>query len=472
MGLAICSVVKRPALLHNSFTFRLGLLYLLLFIVSSFILFSFIYYANTRSLQQQLSNRLQSEAALFNDRYQQFGLNGVIRLLAFRAQNQDELAVYALSDQNNEILAGTIDSWPSVPTTLATAEFTLSLEEGQPDQEISARVITLDKQYKILIGKTKLTLKNIQRRLIQTFLSASIITLVLGLLGGLWLSKRAVRRIEKISKLVNTTIQGDLTQRLTLRDPVDDLDHLSININLMLDRIQSLMSDVSGVANNIAHDLRTPLSHLRLQLEQLQETNRDNLQAKQQVEAAIGSVDHILETFNALLRISKVESTKRRESFAYASITQIIEDVIELYEPLAEEKQQSLVATQLDYLRLNVDKDLLFQALSNLVDNAIKYTPVKTDITVQFRISGNIATLSVCDHGLGVEENDATKLARRFYRTDKSRSTQGNGLGLSLVEAIAKLHHGELRIYDNKPGLCAVIEFDISKLNTKSELIA
>jgi signal transduction histidine kinase len=446
-------------LLHNSFSFRLGLLYLLLFIVSSFILFSFIYFASTRSLEQQLTTSLETEARIFDERYAQFGINGVIRLLAFRAQSQAKLGVYALSDSNNDILAGTVDRWPHIKQDTQSTELTLSFGEDKPAQVFVSIVSILDSSYKLLIGKSKEDIKRIQRRLINTFLSASLITLALGLLGGIWLSKRAVRRIEKINSLVNTTIQGDLTQRLSVPEPIDDLDHLSVNINAMLDRIQTLMADVAGVTNNIAHDLRTPLSHLRLQLEQLQETELSTEQSKEQIALALNSTDHILDTFNALLRISKIESTKRRESFTQVHLPSLVGDVIELYEPLAEDRQQPLTVSHCDDVTLHADRNLLFQALSNLVDNAIKHTATQTQISVSLSSHSKNTILTVCDHGEGVDDSEKVQLSRRFYRTDKSRSTGGNGLGLSLVAAVAKLHNAELRFADNRPGLCVSLHF-------------
>lgn len=465
-------MAKRPALLHNSFTFRLGLLYLLLFIISSFILFSFIYFTNTRSLEQQLSANLIADTKLFDERYRQFGLNGVIRLLVFRAKSEAQLGVYALADSNNDILVGTIDRWPQIPSDTRSTEIRLSFADGQAPQVIASKISQLGANYKLLIGKSKVGIKRLQRRLINTFLSASVVTLALGLLGGIWLSKRAVRRIEIINSLVNTTIQGDLTQRLALSEPVDDLDHLSVNINAMLDRIQSLMTEVAGVANNIAHDLRTPLSHLRLQLEQLQGAIIDPQQADEQLAMAIESADHILDTFNALLRIAKIESTKQRESFADVLLPNLIDDVIELYEPLAEEQQQILNITRCDRVVFYADRNLLFQGLSNLVDNAIKHTPPKTRIDISLVAHARHFVLSVCDQGAGVDDAEKPRLTRRFYRTDKSRSSydgdgrgdgrgdaQGNGLGLSLVAAIAKLHHGELSFTDNLPGLCASLRF-------------
>lgn len=458
-------MAKRPLVLQNSFSFRLGLMYLLLFLLSSMVLFAFIFFTNTRDLEQQLADNLKQESALFNERYKQFGLNGVIRLLAFRAQNQADLGVFALSDKNDDILAGTIGQWPSLVDASGRTEFQLHFGAHQIEQPIIAEISHLDRDYKLLLGKSKRSIEHIQKRLIKTFLSASIVTLILGLAGAFWLSRRAIRRIEKINTLVNTTIQGDLTQRLTVRDPVDDLDDLSLNINLMLDRIQSLMTEVSGVANNIAHDLRTPLSHLRLQLEQMQDSiGQAGMTPAQELEEAINSADHILDTFNALLRISKIESTKRRESFALISLYEIVKDVIDLYEPLAEDKSQLLSAIELSDCVVWGDKNMLFQASSNLVDNAIKHTQAGTQIDVRLSKQDGKSSLSVCDSGLGVASNQINKLTKRFFQTDTSRSTKGNGLGLSLVAAIVKLHHAKLSLDNTDNGFCAEIRFPLDKL--------
>ncbi len=435
-------------------------MYLLLFLLSSLVLFAFIYFANTRDLEQQLSDNLKQESALFSERYKQFGLNGVIRLLAFRAQNHTDLGVFALSDNNDDILAGTIGQWPSLIDHSGSTEFQLRLDEDQNPHPIIAEISHLDTNYKLLLGKSKRSIEHIQSRLVKTFISASVVTLLLGIAGAFWLSKRAIRRIERINRLVNTTIQGDLTKRLTVSDPVDDLDDLSLNINVMLDRIQTLMSEVSGVANNIAHDLRTPLSHLRLQLEEMQDHTDDlDPSSHEKLEDAIQSADHILDTFNALLRISKIESTKQRESFAMIKLHEIVEDVIDLYEPLAEDKNQTLNAVELSNCIVHGDKNMLFQGLSNLVDNAIKHTESGTQIDISLTKRKGKTNLSVCDDGVGVADDELHHLTKRFFQTDSSRSTKGNGLGLSLVDAVVKLHRATLSLDNTDGGFCANIEF-------------
>jgi signal transduction histidine kinase len=246
-------------------------------------------------------------------------------------------------------------------------------------------------------------------------------------------------------------MEGDLSRRVPRDDSGDDFDQLAANLNLMLERIEGLMASVRQVSDNIAHDLRTPLTRLRTRLELARDG--DSQRARSTLESAIEDADELLGTFNALLRIARIESGSQRSAFAELDMASLVADVAELYEPVASGKEQHLEVQSAGKLIVSGDRNLLFQALANLVDNAIKYTPDGGRITLSARQIEGRVVIMVADTGPGVPAKLRERVFERFYRVDDSRATQGNGLGLSLVRAVANLHGAEILLTDNQPGL-------------------
>ncbi len=445
----------------HSYTFRLTVMYLVLFLISFLIVFSFIFLSTQRDLTQQLEAELRTDAQAFADRYALFGINGVIRLMSNRVQAEKTASLYILRDINGQVLAGTLDRWPLIASQEKSKNRQYALIQVSDDhsrKEYLTRYLTLPFDGDLLIGKPTLPLKIASHKLIRIFLIGGLITLALGLAGGVVLSKRAVKRIERINRLCRSIIDGDFSSRIQANQNGDDLDQLSCNINEMLDRIESLMSEITEVSDNIAHDLRTPLSHLRNRLESAAAKITDS-SANTEIEQAINATDSLLETFNALLRIAKIESGQKKVAFETIDLHTIAADVVEMYEPLAEEKQQTLVMgvppTSVNKTStMRGDKNLLFQAISNLVDNAIKYTPEHGKIRVTVTPNGD--SVQVCDNGPGIPAHELANITKRFYRLERSRTTSGNGLGLSLVKAIAELHHGSLQFDNQTEGLCVL----------------
>lgn len=247
-------------------------------------------------------------------------------------------------------------------------------------------------------------------------------------------------------------VTGDLSRRIDVNTNWDDLGNLAEILNHMLDRIEGLLDGVRRVSDNIAHDLRTPLSRLRNHLEELEAQTKDDPKLQESTHKLIVEADHILGTFRALLRIGNIESGKRLSEFAVTSVKELVEDIIEFYEPLAEEKGVEL-DSQLTEISLNCDRDLLFQAIANVVDNAIKFSPADSTISIYLKRNESGLILSIADQGIGVEDDEKHKVFDRFYRTEKSRNSPGSGLGLSLVSAIVELHSGRIDLADYNPGL-------------------
>jgi len=266
-----------------------------------------------------------------------------------------------------------------------------------------------------------------------------------------------MRRIEAIHQTSREIMDGDLSRRMPVAGSGDDFDRLAENLNRMLERIESLMVVVQQISNNIAHDLRTPLTHLRTRLEQARNGNAGDMQA--QIDEAIADTEALLATFNALLRIARIESGSSPIVFATLDLSSLVRDVAELYEPVAAQNQQQLVIKEHDPVTAQGDRHLLFQALANLVENAIRHTPEGTLITLGASVSASGPQLQVADNGPGIPAQLHEKVFQRFFRTDASRSTPGSGLGLSLVRAVADTHHAHIELADNQPGLKVTLVF-------------
>jgi signal transduction histidine kinase len=275
------------------------------------------------------------------------------------------------------------------------------------------------------------------------------------------MSRGMLRRIELINQTSRNIMAGDLSQRIPIRGSGDELDQLAGNLNTMIDEIERLMDGIRHVSDNIAHDLRTPLTRLRNRLEQLLVDLEDGSPYRSQVEQGIAEADQLLATFAALLRIARIEAGGHKARFKPVDLAALVGDAAELYEALAEEKQLRF-STRVDAsVSLEGDRDLLFQALTNLIDNAIKYTPAGGEVSLELMRVGKTADIAVSDTGSGIAETERDKVGQRFYRLESSRNTPGSGLGLSLVKAVAKLHRATLLLEDNAPGLKATLRLPL-----------
>ena len=324
-----------------------------------------------------------------------------------------------------------------------------------------ARVFRIEGGFLLLVGRDIHDLELTKQRIIITLAWGLAITLVLGGLGGAMMSRTTVRRIESINQASREIISGDLSRRIPTRNTGDDFDVLADNLNAMLDRIGLLMEDVRRVSDNIAHDLRTPLARLRNRLEELHLQTSGAGANSEGIEQAVAEADRLLNTFNALLRIARIESQHGDESFTTIAMGNLVRDVAELYEPLMEEKKQALAMELSGDVQVSGDRDLLFQAIANLMDNATKYTPAGGSIRIDLKRLNGKARLVITDSGPGIPAADREKVFQRFFRLEQSRTTPGNGLGMSLVAAVVTLHRMSIRLEDNRPGLRVVIEFPL-----------
>lgn len=446
--------------LVRSSTFRLALLYFGLFSTSVLGLLAFIYWSTAGYMSRQTDATINAEIQGLEERYRTDGLSGLSRLIAGRLAEQQpgDSSIYLLTDQNFRPLVGNLSRWPEpAPDEEGWLDFYLGRANADyAPHRGRAKAFLVRGQFHLLVGRDMFELEETQRTIIQTLVWGVVITLVLALLGGVTFSRGVMRRIESINRTSKEIMSGDLSRRIPTTGSSDDFDRLAGNLNDMLDQMELLMEEVKRVSDNIAHDLKTPLARLRNRLELLRnDAARDGEQLKL-VDAALHEADGLLSTFNALLRIARIESKARREAFSDLDLVAVLNDVVELYEPLAEDRGQDLRLECAGALRVRGDRDLLFQCIANILDNAIKYTPTGGRISVVLDERGGY--LRVCDQGPGVPEHARDKVFRRFYRLDASRSTVGSGLGLSLVAAVARLHSMEIELGDNNPGLCVTLK--------------
>jgi hypothetical protein len=308
-----------------------------------------------------------------------------------------------------------------------------------------------------------------RERLYNIVLSAGrwsiAIVIILGLAGGLFVTRRVLRRVDAMTETTRTIMHGDLGGRLPVAGTGDELDRLAENLNVMLDRIEALMRGLKEVSDNIAHDLKTPLTRLRNRSEQALRSAKNENEYRAALESTIEESDGLIRTFNALLMIARAESGQAGEDMSEFDASEIARDVGELYEPLADEKGISLKVEADAPAPLVGNRELISQALANLVDNSIKYASpgegmangVPAEIVVRAVAEGDRILLTVSDSGPGIPENDRGRVVERFVRLEQSRSQPGSGLGLSLAAAVARLHGGELTLSDNTPGLKSII---------------
>ena len=455
----------------HSVAFRQALVYALIFGVSVVALFGFFYWSTAGYMSRQVETTVEAEIRVLDERYRNQGLAGLTGLIRDRLSRQPAgPEIYLLAGPDYRPLIGNLTGWPGgEPDQDGWVRFRLG-EQGSDDNEVrwaSARVFVLRGGFNLLVGRDMQELEAIRETIVRTLAWGLGITIVMALAGGALMGRSMSNRVRRINDAIRRIMAGDLSQRMPGNDGSDEFDRLVENLNRMLDRIEGLMDGVRQVSDSIAHDLKTPLARLRNRLEELQralaaeETGAgpiadDTRSQSHAAAAALRDADAILATFGALLRIARIEASARRESFAPVDLAAVVGDVAELYEPLAEDREQILTVELGEVGEAVGDRDLLFQAIANLVDNAIKYAPPGG--RVHLSLAGGAAAerdirVTVSDSGPGVSPADRDRVFERFWRADDSRSTPGSGLGLSLVQAVARLHGASVELADNEPGL-------------------
>lgn len=453
----------KPRELLRTSTFRLAILYMALFAGSALLLLGFIYWSTVAFMSNQTDATIQAEIVGLAEQYRERGLTGLVEVIKERLERDPESSsVYLLASRSYTPLAGNLTAWPDVAPTQAgwlDFEFQDSRAGGRIFQA-RARPFVLEGGLHLLVGRDTRELRATQQLIVRALLWGLAITLALALVGGITMSRGTLRRIEQINQTSREIMGGDLSRRVPTNGTADDFDQLAVNLNAMLDEIERLMGGIRQVSDNVAHDLRTPLTRLRNRLEQLRSGLGGESPHRDDVERSIADADQLLSTFGALLRIARIEAGGHRPELVPVDLATLVRDAAELYEALAEEKRLTLDTRVADSETIPGDRDLLFQAVTNLLDNAVKYTPDGGRVSLEVSRAGDAVDVTVSDTGPGVPAEEREKVVERFYRLERSRRDPGSGLGLSLVAAVARMHHAALVLEDNQPGLRATLRFD------------
>ncbi len=434
-------------------SFRFAALYVGVFAVSALVLGGAVFLAARSALDQQMTARIETEAAFLRDEFQSGGLNRLLAVVRSRGRGASALD-YLVQGRDGAHLAGEMPLTAALRPGWAIIQVPEASEDGGRPERVRALVADLGGGLLLAVGDDLGRVTEVEEAIATAFLWTVGLAALLGIGGGMVLSRAFLARVDAIARTAEAIIGGDLTRRVPVRGTGDDLDRLASTLNHMLDRIGALMDSLHQVSSDVAHDLRTPLSRLYQRLEDARAHARSVAEYAAAVEGAMREAEGLLETFSALLRIAQVEGASPRAGFRDVDLSAVAESVADAYRPDAEEAGHRLVTAVASGIVVHGDQELLTQAVANLVENALRHTPAGTRIGVRLsRDRGSEACLGVEDDGPGVEAKHLPRLAHRFYRGDRSRTTPGNGLGLSLVAAVAELHGAKLRLEDAGPGL-------------------
>ena len=446
--------MRTPRVLRTA-SFRFAALYLLLFTASAMVLGGAVFWLTRATLHQQVKTRVESALHHFTE---DFATNGVQGLVTHAVDfgNGPGALDYLVQSPEGTRLAGEI---PVVGARRGWLRLTVADQSGP--KGVLAYAEELPGGVVVAVGDDLRRVRLAEDAILGAFAWALSVTLLLGVGGGIWLSQIFLNRVDAISRTAEAIIDGDVTQRVPLRGTRDDLDRLAETLNRMLDRMAWLLESVRQASNNIAHDLRTPLSRLGQRLEDARTQASSTADHQRALDAAKAEVDALLGTFAALLRIAEVEAGAQRAAFRRVDLSAIVATVAEAFTPSAEEAGYALVAEVTPGIAVHGDRELLTQMLVNLVENALRHTPPGTQVRLLLGCAAGRAVLAVEDNGPGVPDAERELVLRRFYRVDHSRTTPGSGLGLSLVAAVVELHGAELRLEDARPGLRVTIALNL-----------
>lgn len=450
-----------PALLRAT-TFRLALSYLGIFTVSAMALLALVSWSTSVFIEWQVQETVEAEATGLSEQYRERGIQGLADVIGNRAsQDIERRAVYLLQSPDGTRIAGNLYGWPKEPDdTSGWVRFPIErIGDGRLATEVLARTYVLPKDYRLLVGRSLHDARTVKSAINRALGWGLALTVLLGIVGGYFTSRHMLTRVEAMSRTARRIVGGDMKSRMILSGTGDEFDRLATSFNEMMDEIERLVEGIRTVTDNVAHDLRTPLNRLRSRIDVALLGHGDEAELRRVLEETVVEADNLLATFNALLAIGNAESGQRLHTFEPLDPAQLAADVVELYEPLAEEKGVAIVCHTDPGLSLDGDRHLMFQALANLVDNAVKYTPEGGTVSVTVAHAKEAIEVTVADSGPGIPAEACERVLDRFVRLDATRSTPGNGLGLSLVKAVAHLHAAQLKLTDNAPGLCVHLLF-------------
>jgi signal transduction histidine kinase len=420
-------------------TFRWAVTVASAFLMCTLALFGFMYWQTAVYVMNRYDILLVEELQVFASNTPERLLQEIEDRLA---KDPQRIKIAGLFGANGSRIAGNVESFPSgltpnVPTNAVVVRVDRGLREAQ---KVRLATRSLPGGENLVIGRQIDEITEIAQIVVRALALGLLPAFILAILIGMVLSQRAHDRVLEVNRKIQRIVAGDLRERLPTSGRGDPFDQLAVSVNRMLDDIESLIREIAGVGDNIAHDLRTPLTRVRMRLERGRAHASTLNELRTVVDQAIGGLDQSLAIITALLRIAEIEHGRRLEGFSQVSLGPLVREVGDLYEPIAEDKGVALRVESTDEATVRGDRDLLFEAVANLVDNAVKFTPEGGHVDLALHHRNGHTQIRVKDTGPGIPEVEREAVTKRFYRSDKSRRTDGLGLGLSLVAAIVKLH--------------------------------
>lgn len=468
--------MRRLRIVHSE-SFRLAALFAVLFLGLAGVLMGLTYWIVEGTQRAELLRVIDADIGTIDNGFRQEGIDEAVEVVRQRlgpAETADAVTgeyIY-LADATGK-RAGNLDSFAAEVGVVwmrrsrhehsdGNAARTLGLAKEPDEYErgtVLGRGVFIAKDVYLFVGRDTATIVATRTRLIDAFGWVTGVTILLAAIGGIVFSVQFLRRIDAITRTCNAIVAGRFNDRIALRGNDDEMDRLANAINMMLDRIGALMENLQQVSSDIAHDLRTPLTHLRQRLEEARDKSSTVEDYSVSVARAIEDTDELLSIFRALLRISQIDTGTRLAAFRTLSLSDVLNELGAMYVPVAEDAGKTLRVRVENGACIDGDKELLTQLFSNLIENALGHTPPGTQVVVSLKLDPAAVVASVADSGPGIPENERAKVLRRFYRLSVSRSSRGYGLGLALVSSIANLHDASLVLSDNAPGLRATVSF-------------
>ncbi len=452
-------------------TFRLTALFIIIFVLASISLLAFMAYQSSIQIQKNQSAEIQREVRELVRLQKTRGIRTVanaVQILARRAGP----GIYYLGDDEGRMLVGNVSNFPSqVLSQNGIHTFDYSLEQAFPNsgkrrKHRSGYALVsstqLDGGFRLIVGRDIVERRGYTSIIFRGFLFGVIGIVILSLVTGGLTAMRVLKRIDSISDTSDKIISGNMSLRIPVTKKDDEFDRLATSLNDMLDRIEKLMVGLKDVTDNVAHDLKTPLTRMRNKAEAALRNGVSAKERKAALQTTIDESDQLIRTFNALLMISRVEAGAPSGAFSVFDVSEVAKDIAELYAPVAEDAGIKLKIEAPETINITANRELIGQALVNLIENAIKYAGAgkakAKQILLSVKEEDEQVTIEVSDNGVGIAKEDRDRVVERFVRLEKSRTEAGSGLGLSLVGAVAKLHKGKLILKDNEPGLRAIIK--------------
>ena len=464
--------MHRFSQLLRTSTVRLTATFILIFVLFSILLLAFITWQSSVQIQRQQAQDIDREVR----QLQRIESTQGIRAMAFtveRLARQPGPGVYYLGDASGQYLLGNLTDLP-VEALLEPGIYTFDYQRTNPldqadaaDREVRrgvalVRSVELQSGMRLVVGRDVVERRGYSAIIVQSFLVGVIGIILFSVVAGGLTARRVLRRIDTIRDTSTKIMSGNLSERVPVTKRNDEFDGLATNLNAMLDRIEQLLQGLKEVTDNVAHDLKTPLTRLRNQAESALRDGASDESRQKALETTIAESDRLIQTFNALLMIARAEAGAPSGALADVDVSAVVSDVAELYGPVAEDEGITIETAITEGVHLHANRELIGQAMVNLLENAVKYAkPEAGDggrILVGLRQADGRVIIEVADNGPGIPAEDRKRVVERFVRLEKSRTEIGSGLGLSLVDAVTRLHGGTFSIEDNAPGVRAVID--------------